>query len=82
MLITYKIMSEESILDWISREISKDTYSDVPQLTNPEHSHLIRKPDMLAIANNDAKTLYNIAHDRFTKSKKKRIIKKILSKFF
>lgn len=82
MMLTYKTMPQEEIIDWIHQEISSEVYSDIPHLTNPGHSHLIHQPDMVTIANKDAKGVYGIAYDRFSKSKKKRILKKILSKFF
>lgn len=82
MMLTYKTMPQEEIINWIHQEISSEVYSDIPHLTNPGHSHLIHQPDMVTIANKDAKGVYGIAYDRFSKSKKKRILKKILSKFF
>lgn len=79
MLITYKPETKNDIISWIASEISTDTYTDIPMLTNKEHQHLRYSRDMTAIRDKDANTLYEIAHERFRQSKMKRLMKKILS---
>ncbi len=80
MLITYKSGTKDDIISWIASEISTDTYTDIPMLTNKEHQHLKYSRDMTAIRDKDANTLYEIAHERFRQSKMKRLIKNIISR--